>query len=83
MLTTIKTYIIWILLIGFIIVLPFTVYMKRSYFTLSAQLETMIKQQDILSKIGVANQEAFASKLYDLDRLFLNNRYILNNQDEH
>ena len=64
------------------ILLPFTVYMTKSHFTLSAQLETMTKQRDALSKIGLTNQETFANKIYNLDRLFLNNRYILNNQKD-
>lgn len=70
-----------LLLAVLVIVAPFTAYLTKAYFTLTAELEITAKQKDELTGLSLSNHSDFSSRLDQLSQSFLNNRYILNNTE--
>ncbi len=69
-----------ILLLVLLIVLPVTVYLGKSYFTLSAQVEQNQNNKLLLQEAALNNNTMLSQKLDLIGKTFMNNHYLLNNQ---
>ncbi|WP_440682156.1 hypothetical protein [Cysteiniphilum halobium] len=77
---TLKNSLIFVLLIVLLILLPLTVYLGKSYFTLSAQIESTEKNKITLNQAAIDSNTFLTQKLDEVGQTFMNNRYLLSNQ---
>lgn len=79
--STVKNAIIGLLLLVLVITLPVTVYFGKSYFALSAKIESMEKN-NFLADYQVDSNNKTAQVITSSDDKSIKNRYILNNDKD-
>ena len=78
-----RSLLIFILLGILFFLLPFTVYVTKSYWVLTAKFELIRKHKKELFHIGLDHNLTLTKKLNTLSHDFLNSRFILNGETDY
>lgn len=79
---TVRNFLSCALLVILFLIIPFTVYITKSYWVLTAKMELLSKHKDKIFNIGLEHNLKFTRELDKLSNDFLKSRFILNGETD-